>query len=475
VRRGVLSVLAAGLGTGAAIRLPWSVGQLVAALAVALVAVAVVTGLLMLVRAVARRRDRVLGRYRETRRRLAPDLRLAIVWVLVGAGLTGLAVAGLAVGWLALLGAVLLFGLCARALVSGLVTAEAEARRGITGAGTRLATSGRIRRLRRRAPRAPRLPLSPLLELVFGHPRPVGKISAYLEYTLAAGFLASFLFLGVAVASLVVPVPGEPPGRPDGRESKHRRADRGETDRGALSGSLPTAAADRPTYEELCPELPDPLAIGYGLGGLFRRDGAVEAGCGEPDELVLAAGSVRVSAGYCGSELRSLAVVAEGHPPVLLYGAAARFAAARASLGQLLYAEEAAPGGGELYVVATTDGTYVFVRLALDAGVGGALRCDEITPIAEPFAKLPPPLVELWRQRMMATGAWLWPLPDPAAGPRAFVFVAHGGSAVVAHGDCVDDGDCALDGETGEVVWRGSAVVSVADLAPWMPAPQPGG
>jgi hypothetical protein len=231
---------------------------------------------------------------------------------------------------------------------------------------------------------------------------------------------------------------------------------------------LPTPS-DR-TYENECPELPDPLEIGHELGGLFRFDGAFKAGCGTEPQQVLET-DAWFSRGICAGRLRSVAIAGLNGEKAILYGAAATFALHAARTGELVSAEGASPAGGDVYVVETLTGSFGFARQAATSEAqGGLVRdCRDVTGTARPFAELPPPMLLLWRNLLERHGAWSWPIPDGAE-VGALTFVAH--SEEIAAGACVSDFSCYL--EVDGIRWPGdeTAYVSLAEL-PHMPLPAP--
>jgi hypothetical protein len=213
--------------------------------------------------------------------------------------------------------------------------------------------------------------------------------------------------------------------------------------------------------------LPDPLAIGHGLGGLFRRAGAVQAGCGEPASRT-GANATWTARGVCNGELRSLAVGAPGRAPVLLYGAAARYAGERATDGTLISAETAAPGSGELAIVTTAAGSSIFVRETptLEPGRNRAMRCEEISEVARSFTMLPPPMAALWRQYVRRSG-WTWPVAVTRGDEYALIDPDSG--TVVATGACSTATRCELSVRTTSWPLAGTPTLTVADLAPYFP------
>jgi len=164
-----------------------------------------------------------------------------------------------------------------------------------------------------------------------------------------------------------------------------------------------------PDYADLCPRLPDPMAIGHGLGELFRRDGAVEAGCGGRAWNPPGIPSVWVAAGLCSGELRSFAVATGGHAS-LLYDEPARFARQMAAAGQLLFAEAAKAGGGEVIAIGTGAGTYFFARSSpsIRPDLADARDCTEVGGVARPFVTVTPAHVQSWLRYLELEG-WTWP------------------------------------------------------------------
>jgi hypothetical protein len=227
----------------------------------------------------------------------------------------------------------------------------------------------------------------------------------------------------------------------------------------------------RQSYADACPDLPDPLTIGHGLGELFRHDGAVQAGCGQAARQV-GLTEVWFAPGDCEGHLRSVAVSAPGRPPVLLYGLAARFALGQGEAGTLTFAERLDVAGGEVDLVGTSDGTHAFARSTptLRRGRGEATRCWKVDEIAKPFVHVPPAMTELWLQ-LMARRGWVWPQADPGAGAFGVVFTDAPGGRVVAQAGCVTPIDCTLQGRDGPAMvppswrFRGRPAPTRADLA----------
>jgi hypothetical protein len=139
--------------------------------------------------------------------------------------------------------------------------------------------------------------------------------------------------------------------------------------------------------------------------------GGVAAGCPGPPHPVSADGSVIAAVGSCGGRLQSLGV-ADAQHAVLLTGAAAADTEALIQNRRLL----AAPthllvGGGDLYVVPSTDGTIVLARRTVESasaeGSGGG-GCAAATR-GGGYVVLSPALTGLWVSAMKRTGTWLWP------------------------------------------------------------------
>lgn len=219
-----------------------------------------------------------------------------------------------------------------------------------------------------------------------------------------------------------------------------------------------------PTYAELCRSLPDPIAIGHGLGELFQRDDAIKAGCGTHAFRVPGTG-MWVAAGMCLGERRS---VATSFPePEIIYGEAAEFIWEAAQDGELATVEAAAPGGGDVVLVGTRTGVYAFARSTRSATPGNedARACNEVAGVAEPFARLPPPLLALWRELVRDSATWFWPTVDGADESVAFLSTGE-----VVQGRCDSNTLCHLEVEGRERTLTGSAFVVLDELREYMPA-----
>lgn len=238
------------------------------------------------------------------------------------------------------------------------------------------------------------------------------------------------------------------------------------------SDSSPSAESDR-TYEDECPELPDPLEIGYGLGQLFRFEGAFKAGCGNRAQQVIETGA-RFSRGICDGRLRSLAVAGPDGNKAIVYGAAAEFALRSAQAGELVSAEGARPAGGEVFIIETLAGSYGFSRQGTtsEGDEGRVSDCTDVSGTSRPFAELFPPMMLLWRDLIEQRGEWSWPLLGDGKNNLAFAVR----STEVAAGRCDTEFSCYLLVE--KVRWPGvgTAYVSLDELREYMPplAPYPG-
>ena len=293
-------------------------------------------------------------------------------------------------------------------------------------------------------------------------PNEIGVIQTLILGVMPIVFLAySSLALAIGV-SAVTELPtfrgGAKVAQPDG--SPPRAGSGGKEDNGDDFSA--------PTYAESCPQIPEPLDIGHDLGSLFRRDGAAKAGCGDWAIKVAGTGAW-VAAGNCEDELRSVAVSSPGHRSVILYGEPARIAWSSALNGELVSAEAARPAGGDVYLLETLAGTSAFARPSpsIEPGRNDLEVCSEASGVARPFVELAPPLAFLWLELVRDREAWYWPesdLSDPDS-PIAFV----DGGDLVARGGC-EAASCHLDVE-GER-WPGgeTAFVSLAEFRPYMPA-----
>lgn len=252
----------------------------------------------------------------------------------------------------------------------------------------------------------------------------------------------------------------------------HSGGGQGESPKGSDDGSQARQVGHgAPTYAEDCPELTDPLAIGHGLGELFKRDGAVKAGCGTQARLVVAT-STWISAGICEGNLHSLAISGPEGNPGIVYGEAATFAWKEARQGALVGVETAGPGGGDVDLIRTHAGVYGFVR-DHEERVGGnedAQKCDEVGGEPEPFTRLAPPLVVFWEELVEAETEWLWPERDKSVSARSVAFVGLSSGETLATGACSTDETCVVElGGEAEPV-NGSGFAELQGFKTFMPA-----
>ncbi len=290
------------------------------------------------------------------------------------------------------------------------------------------------------------LPGAGLLERVLSSEPPEGSISGYLTYTLSIVFIAGCLYGGIAVAGVAQMIAAP---------SHHKRG-------GSTAKPRSRAKAPYRTYAQLCPDHPDPLAIGHGLGELFEREGAVQAGCGQP--ATASSFSVWVASGLCGGSLRSVAIDAPDHPPTLLYGTPARFAMRQALAGTLLYVEAAKIAGGDVDLVVTQAGTYAYARPTPDLSPprSSARRCSEVGGVPRPFTRLSPAASDAWLSAISRLG-WLWPLADTVQG-RGYAFLAADRDTVLAQSRCESEEVCQLSIKEESLPITGPTDLTLADL-----------
>jgi hypothetical protein len=448
-----LAVVAAAGGT--ALSVASVVARLSTLVLIVLGAGLVVSASLFHGRSVVHRRDPEYRRGGRRRRLLRRERRLGRCWFAVAAGLcvVPLILPPVIAAGAGVAGAATLF-LSARA--AGIEAAACEAS-GLRGGSAFLAGTDAAQRVIADDARAPKLPFAGMAPRLLGPKEPPGTVSAFLNKTLVLVVVVGAGYCGVVVAHAATAIVAHVRAQEEKEGVKRRKA-----------GSSGGRAAGRGvlSYAEHCPELPDPLDIGHGLGELFRHDGAVEAACGEAP-LVFPSGVV-VSRGLCGSELRSLAVAASGRDPVLLYGDAAAFAWEAALAGELSYAERALPRDGDLSLVTTATGTHVFARARPSVAPrrARARHCSEIDETARPFTVLRPALAYLWHQHVRRFG-WAWPV-DAGGSPEGRAFVDPRTGRTVATGRC--DAGCELRSAR-HPPWTldGVAFVELDELRPVLP------
>lgn len=283
-------------------------------------------------------------------------------------------------------------------------------------------------------------------------------VSLFLLYCSCGLFLLTGAALGVAT---VAPLPSMP------------LPPRVEVDLFGGDEQDPESKTDPPSYAELCPAIPNPLDIGHHLGPLFRHDGAIKAGCGTVPRRVADTGTW-VAPGYCGSELRSLAISAPGEHPAIVYGTPARIAWAAALAGKLVAVEVAEPNEGDVYLMATREGTYGFARptRSIEEDPGQPRSCSQVRGVARSFATLQPALVNLWVELMRRRAEWTWPKPRQGE-PGSVIFTDRMDASVVAEGHC-DSAECWIETDGDRWPEEGTGFVSLPELAPFMPPPSGG-
>jgi hypothetical protein len=238
---------------------------------------------------------------------------------------------------------------------------------------------------------------------------------------------------------------------------------------GSGSSSKEETPDEEPTYAQLCPELPDPRAVGHDLGPLFRHDGAIKAGCATTPMRVEGT-ATWVAPGLCENKLRSLGVSAPGYSPAIIYGTPAAVALSDAEQGSLVALEVSEPNEGDVYLLVTQIGTFAYVRptRSLTGEDRDPRSCADVSGVARSFAKLEPVMVVLWLQLMQERREWVW--PQPVAGkPERLTFTDHLDVAVVGEGSCAGPENCWLSSVSGKSEQGGSGFVSMLELAPYMP------
>jgi hypothetical protein len=180
-----------------------------------------------------------------------------------------------------------------------------------------------------------------------------------------------------------------------------------------------------------------------GCAGLARRESS------QPSDPTF---GVIVAEGYCGQELRTLAVAAPGAPAVLLYQEAARIGLDLVERNRLLGASRrTAVGRGDGYLLDTPDGTAVLLRRSSARGTAEPIAppterpCDRQYERNVPYVELQPALAALWISEMAREGAWLW----PAEGPRSSIIFGRTDGRAVGTGTCRADGTCWITTDKG--------------------------
>jgi hypothetical protein len=462
VRNSVAATVLGSAATGTALGLVRLAGVLLVVLAIVVVA----TGFLHLGRAVVHRNDPAYSDHPETLELVRGDLRFAYGWIGTGAVLGLVAVIVPSHLVVSLVGAFTTLTIYVYGISRGGDIVHAEQELGLPGGSATVEATDSVRRWNRRAGSAPDLPGTRWFKSLWGDKTPAGHVSAYLTATLYALALTSAGYAGMATAEVASRVVEHVKARAVQTPPAH------STDGSRRSSSSDAGPLPVLPYSRHCPALPDPLKIGHGLGELFKRDGAVQAGCGEPAIRGSRSGNVWIAPGRCDDHLRSLAVSVDG-TGAMLYGTPAKFAWHVGRAGLLRYVQVGQPAGGDAAIVATPAGADVFVRSSpsIRAPRRVATRCTEVDDVARPFVHLAPPLAELWL-RLLRRSGWAWPLREVVAGSDSSVsFVDHTTHKTVARGGCTGGRICHLDSSNGRWFSAAAAMITIADLAPHMPPP----
>ena len=397
-------------------------------------------------------------RHRRLRRVTRADRRFAQRWIVGAVLLIGLILLVHSSIAIALTGAALTFFTYLNGVIIGVEVVEAEAEALGPRAGRRCCSQ-----------RTPLLPGTERLAWVFGRRRKLGRITRALACSMLVVACTSIAFLGVAIAAILSGATHHGHGSGGGHHHEPGEGGGGPGGGDGKLGSVPTET-EIPDYDELCLELPNPRDIGHGLGGLFRREGAIKAGCGKRAEAVFGHPGTYVAEGICSGKVRSLAVVSAGFTPVIVYDDAAVFAKDAASAGELLFVEAAEAGDGEVVVIGTMTGNYVFARPSpsIRPPSEEATGCLEVSILARPFPEIVPSLAYLWLEHVKQFG-WAWPgrAGDPEVGEIGFFGNETG--IEIATGGCVEDA-CWLDGPGEHLTYEGISFVDLALLGPYMPA-----
>lgn len=412
-------------------------------LLIALAVLLFVAGAAHLLRAGAHQVDPDYDRDPRLRRLRRKELRVTACWLLSALALVGIAYADSMI----IQGASGLAVCLIVYVTSTQVGADAalrQRRTKLSGTTAKVISSTWGTRWRARAHAARGLPGARLLERVLSSTPPRGSISNYLTYTLSLVFIVGCLYGGVAVAGVAKMIAGT---------SHHKHG-------GPAVKPRSSAKAPYRTYAQLCPQHPDPLAIGHWLGELFEREGAVQAGCGQPATASPGSPGVWVASGLCEGSLRSVAIDAPSHPPTLLYGTPARFAMSQALAGTLLYVEATKIAGGDVDLVVTQAGTYAYARPTPDLSPprSSARRCSEVDGVPRPFTRLIPAASDAWLSTISRLG-WLWPLADAAEG-HGYAFLA--GETVLAQTSCESQEACKLSIEGESLPITGPTDLTIA-------------
>jgi hypothetical protein len=86
--------------------------------------------------------------------------------------------------------------------------------------------------------------------------------------------------------------------------------------------------------------------------------------------------------------------------------------------------------------------------------------------VAEPFARIPPPLLVLWTELVHDDATWYWPTYDQEGETEAVVFIS---TEAVDQGECVSDSLCRLEIDGIEHEREGGEFTKIAALSEFMP------
>ncbi len=213
------------------------------------------------------------------------------------------------------------------------------------------------------------------------------------------------------------------------------------------------------TYEAMCGASAPWSNVGSSRSIARLREtwlsyGAVIAGCPGPIHAASAGGEIVASVGISSSngQVRSLGVADRNHG-VLFVGRAAGVAL-DLTTGRSLrnVPSHLVVGGGDLYLVDTTQGTFVLVRRTAatpESREGAAEGTEEPSRASErPYVVVPPAGASLWMGEMRERAEWLWPEPSTAnSANEGFDFVNQK-SVVMVHASCDrSSGACERSGD----------------------------
>lgn len=247
------------------------------------------------------------------------------------------------------------------------------------------------------------------------------------------------------------------------------------------AADTPSSPTRGQTYEELCgvesrwtsAKASPPIAH---LRETWLSVGAVVAGCPGPVHDATSSRGIVTATGTCDGQLQSVGI-ANRNRGVLVLGQAAAVAETLVNAGSLRdVPTHLLVGGGDLYIIATAEGTLVLARRSMATSETGSTRsstsCDASS--AQTYSVLPPALSTLWLGAMRAQSGWLWPRPVISGSSRqGFVFVNQD-SKVLARGSCdPKSGECqlALGGGVSYLNRQPSTDVSVAEILHYAPSP----